>query len=74
MPMTAMLEGAPISAYDVSAEAWAGILNMAQGVFAAIRNPSSHSTDELPKQEALEQLATLSILARWVERCELVEA
>ncbi|MEV4738548.1 MULTISPECIES: TIGR02391 family protein [unclassified Microbacterium] len=48
-----------------------GILNMAQGVFAAIRNPATHSTDELPRQEALEQLATLSILARWIDRCEL---
>ena len=26
-----------------------GILNMAQGVFPAIRNPETHSTDELPK-------------------------
>lgn len=51
-----------------------GILNMAQGVFAAIRNPATHTTDELPKQEALEQLATLSILARWVDRCDLVTA
>lgn len=51
-----------------------GILNMAQGVFAAIRNPATHTTDELPKQEALEQLATLSILARWIDRCELVTA
>ncbi|GAA4360330.1 TIGR02391 family protein [Microbacterium rhizosphaerae] len=50
-----------------------GILNMAQGVFAAIRNPAAHSTDEIPKQEALEQLATLSILARWIERCDLVK-
>lgn len=50
-----------------------GILNMAQGVFSAIRNPATHSTDELPRQEALEQLATLSILTRWIERCELVE-
>ena len=49
-----------------------GILNMAQGIFAAIRNPATHSTDELPRQEALEQLATLSILARWIDRCELV--
>lgn len=49
-----------------------GILNMAQGVFAAIRNPSTHTTDELPKQEALEQLATLSILARWIDQCDLV--
>lgn len=51
-----------------------GILYMARGVFAAVRNPASHTIDEMPRQEALEQLATLSILARWVERCELVEA
>ncbi|WP_442577135.1 TIGR02391 family protein [Microbacterium sp. F51-2R] len=49
-----------------------GILYMARGVFAAVRNPASHSIDEMPKQEALEQLATLSILARWIEQCELV--
>lgn len=48
-----------------------GILNMAQGVFAAIRNTTTHATLELPKQEALEQLATLSILARWIDQCEL---
>ncbi|KRA25933.1 hypothetical protein ASD65_06220 [Microbacterium sp. Root61] len=49
-----------------------GILYMARGVFAAVRNPASHSTDDLPRQEALEQLATLSILARWIDRCDLV--
>jgi hypothetical protein len=49
-----------------------GILNMAQGVFSAIRNPATHSTDDVERQEALEQLATLSILARWIDRCELV--
>ncbi|MET4622958.1 hypothetical protein ABIE18_004438 [Arthrobacter sp. 2762] len=49
-----------------------GILNTAQGVFSAIRNPATHTTDELPKQEALEQLASLSVLARWIDRCELV--
>jgi uncharacterized protein (TIGR02391 family) len=48
-----------------------GILNLAQGTIAAIRNPASHTTDNLPRQEALEQLAILSLLARWVERCEL---
>lgn len=48
-----------------------GILNMAQGVFAAIRNTTTHTTADLPKQEALEQLATLSILARWIDQCEL---
>lgn len=49
-----------------------GILNMTQGAFSAIRNPATHTTDELPMQEALEQLATLSLLARWTDRCELV--
>jgi hypothetical protein len=49
-----------------------GILNMAQGVFSAIRNPATHTTNELPKQEALEQLATLSVLARWTESCRIV--
>lgn len=48
-----------------------GILNMSQGAFAAIRNTTTHTTDELPKQDALEQLATLSLLARWVDQCEL---
>jgi hypothetical protein len=50
-----------------------GIFNMAQGVFSAVRNPATHSTDELPKQEALEQLATLSVLARWIDKCELIK-
>lgn len=49
-----------------------GILNMSQGVFSAIRNPATHSTEDVARQEALEQLATLSILARWIDRCELV--
>lgn len=51
-----------------------GILNMSQGVFSAIRNPATHSTDDMARQEALEQLATLSILARWIDRCELITA
>lgn len=44
-----------------------GMLNMAQGVFSAIRNVTTDTTDELTKQETLEQLATLSILARWID-------
>lgn len=51
-----------------------GLLNLSQGVFAAIRNTATHTTVELPKQEALEQLATLSLLARWIDECELVHA
>lgn len=49
-----------------------GILNLSQGVFSAIRNPATHSTEDMERQEALEQLATLSILTRWIDRCELV--
>jgi len=49
-----------------------GILNVAQGVYSAIRNPAIHGTGELPRQVAFEQLATLSTLARWIDGCELV--
>jgi hypothetical protein len=50
-----------------------GILNLTQGAFSAIRNTVTHSTQEISKQEALEQLATLSMLTRWVELCSLLE-
>jgi hypothetical protein len=49
-----------------------GILNYSQGVFSAIRNPATHSTGDLGRQEALEQLAALSMLARWIDQCELI--
>jgi len=49
-----------------------GILWLSQGAFSAIRNPAAHGTEDLPKQEALEQLATLSTLARWIDGCEVV--
>ncbi|WP_336698623.1 TIGR02391 family protein [Curtobacterium sp. USHLN213] len=51
-----------------------GILSFSQGVFGAIRNPATHSTEEIPKQVGLEQLATLSTLARWIDTCEVVRA
>jgi len=45
-----------------------GAMNFAEGIFAGIRNPLSHSDDqELTDQEALEYLAALSVLARWVD-------
>lgn len=47
-----------------------GILNFAQGVFLAIRNPATHGTHEIAPQVALEQLAALSTLARWVDQCQ----
>ncbi|GIG63415.1 hypothetical protein Lfu02_77870 [Longispora fulva] len=45
-----------------------GIMAYAEGCFAAIRNPSSHTVqDELPEDHGLEQLAAFSVLARWVD-------
>lgn len=48
-----------------------GAMALAEGVFAGIRNPLSHEADqELSEQEALEYLAALSVLARWVDASE----
>ncbi|WP_419552027.1 TIGR02391 family protein [Candidatus Poriferisodalis sp.] len=46
---------------------------LGMGCAQGIRNPQAHGTDGLDEQEALEQLAALSVLARWVESSELVE-
>jgi uncharacterized protein (TIGR02391 family) len=51
-----------------------GIFYYSQGVFAAIRNLTTHTTDELPRQRAFEMLTAVSLLAHWVDECELVEA
>lgn len=45
-----------------------GVMALAEGCFSALRNPSSHDNlQELSEQEAVEQLATLSVLARFVD-------
>ncbi len=46
-----------------------GLRFFAPGVQMLIRNPATHSIDEMAEQEALERLAVLSLLARWVEQC-----
>lgn len=52
-----------------------GAMTFAEGVFAGIRNPLSHEVDqELTEQEALEYLAALSVLARWVDASEVESA
>ncbi|WP_022868859.1 TIGR02391 family protein [Schaalia vaccimaxillae] len=49
-----------------------GARMLAEGVFAGIRNPLAHEADrEMPEQEALEYLAALSVLARWVDESTL---
>jgi len=49
-----------------------GIWNFAEGCFAAIRNPLSHTEGDLSEDQALEQLAALSVLARWVDSATIV--
>ncbi len=52
-----------------------GAMALAEGVFAGIRNPLSHEVDqELSEQEALEYLAALSVLARWVDQSHVEAA
>ncbi|HMR49034.1 MAG TPA: TIGR02391 family protein [Arachnia sp.] len=52
-----------------------GTMLLAQGLFTGVRNPLGHEPAEEPsEQEALETLAAISLLARWVTRAELVEA
>lgn len=51
-----------------------GLHHLAQGTFAGIRNIATHDEDEWPEQVALEQLAVLSVVARWADETELVAA
>lgn len=49
-----------------------GAMALAEGIFTGMRNPLSHEADqELSEQEALEYLAALSVLARWVDASEV---
>jgi uncharacterized protein (TIGR02391 family) len=44
----------------------------AEGCFAGIRNPAAHEHgSEWDEQKALEQLAALSVLARWIDECDV---
>ncbi|MBF6446596.1 TIGR02391 family protein [Nocardia elegans] len=52
-----------------------GAASFAEGLYATYRNPNSHLVqEELPEQEALEQLAAWSLLARLVDQAKLVKA
>ncbi|TLK50911.1 TIGR02391 family protein [Glutamicibacter sp. V16R2B1] len=52
-----------------------GARMFAEGVFAGIRNPLAHEAgQEMPEQQALEYLAALSVLARWVHESVLRSA
>ena len=49
-----------------------GAMFLGMGCAQGIRNPQAHPSDDITEQEALEQLAALSVLARWVDECEAV--
>ena len=51
-----------------------GATYLGMGCAQGIRNPQAHPSSDLTEQEALEQLAALSMLARWVDECEVVNA
>lgn len=44
-----------------------GAAMIAEGWYAAIRNPVAHDEGELSERDALEQLAALSVVARWAD-------
>lgn len=49
-----------------------GAAQLGQGAFFALRNPAAHEIGELSEQEALEQLATFSVVARLIDQCQVV--
>ncbi|WP_097966321.1 TIGR02391 family protein [Streptomyces sp. or20] len=64
---------------DDGSETWRsrhdGAAAFARGVYAAIRNPIAHEAgDELEENEALEQLAAFSVLARWIDSATVEKA
>jgi len=52
-----------------------GAMALAEGIYAGIRNPFNHEDlSDLEEQVALEYLAAMSVLARWVDDSTLEEA
>lgn len=48
-----------------------GLRQYAPGVQLLIRNPATHTAADMTEQDGLERLAALSLLARWLDDCEL---
>lgn len=51
-----------------------GALHFGMGCAQGIRNWAAHTSDAADEQQALEYLAALSVLARWVQVCDPMEA
>jgi hypothetical protein len=50
-----------------------GLRQFAPDTQMTIRNPATHVSGEMTQQEAVERLSVLSLLARWVDQCDLIE-
>lgn len=48
-----------------------GLRQFAPGANMVIRNPATHDSEPLSEQAALERLATLSVLAHFLDACEV---
>lgn len=59
---------------DTWASAHLGAMKLGEACSQGIRNPLAHKKTDLTEQQALEQLGALSILARWVDSSDLIEA
>ncbi|SCX60543.1 Protein of unknown function (Hypoth_ymh) [Klenkia marina] len=66
----------PDDGSDTYSSVHRGARSLAEGLFAGVRNRLSHEVTESPAEEqhALEQLAAVSVLARWVDDAEVVTA
>ena len=74
-PGKSLLRRMPPDSSDTYKSAQRGAMALAEGIFAGIRNPFSHEAgQELDEQVALEHLAALSVLARWVDESEVEHA
>ncbi|AHD24344.1 hypothetical protein Y013_26480 (plasmid) [Rhodococcus pyridinivorans SB3094] len=51
-----------------------GLRQFTAGMQLTIRNSAAHDTGEMLQQDALERLAVLSVVARLVDQCDLIEA
>lgn len=54
-----------------------GARALAEGLYAAIRNPGVHAPEQVAggeEQLCLEQLAAFSLLARWVDQADVQTA
>jgi len=68
----------PVGFGDPGSRSYSSALDGARdfhaGAMARIRNLATHGVEEFDEQEALEQLAALSVLARWIDAADVVSA